>query len=392
MTTHAIDVSKGACISTVSNQWATRAEDEKFLSLGALRDQVADWKDRSGTKDFAPRSVRLITDKEDPKSLQCAIGDGPVTNLTPYAFERLAQVAGAPSRYLRGLPAPLVAANLRYGLLTAEQDDQSAYLMEASSLEPDATTLRGITSTKYGRIHDVDVVDEVMKLAGQGTGDTRWKVPGTIDWNAAGVGYNPEVDITKENTTLYASDRDIFLFLVDDMNPIEVGKLDSGEPDLMFRGFYAWNSEVGCRSFGLATMYLRGVCQNRNLWGVEGFNEVTFRHTAGAPNRFMAEAAPALQSFAEGDSKLVIAGVTAAKAAIVSGNTDERVDFLQGFGFSRKQAMALIGISEAEEGHPPVSIWDHAQAVSALARRQTLNENRMALEVTAGRMLDKVTA
>lgn len=351
--THAIDVSKGACISTVSNQWATRADDEKFTSLGELRAQVADWQERSSTKAFAPRSVRLITDKDDTKALRCAIGDGPETNLTPYGFDRLAQVAGSPASYLRKLPAALAAANLRYGLLTADQDDQSAYLMDdngEAGIAGIPATLRGITSTKYGRINDVDVVDEVMKLAGQGTGDTRWKVPGTIDWAAAGVAYNPEVDITKQNTTLYASDRDIFLFLVDDMNPIEVGKLDNGDPDLMFRGFYAWNSEVGCRSFGLATMYLRGVCQNRNLWGVEGFNEVTFRHTAGAPNRFMQEAAPALQSFAEGDSKLVIAGVTAAKTAIVSKNTDERVDFLQGFGFSRKQAMALIGIGEAEEG------------------------------------------
>lgn len=387
MTAHAIDVSKGACISTVSNQWATRGEDEKFTSLGALRDQVASWKDASFTKDFAPRSVSLITDKDDTKALRCRIGDGPETNLTPYAFDRLAQVASSPASYLRKLPAALAAANLRYGLLTADQDDQSAYLMDDGD-----TSLRGITSTKYGRIHDVDVVDEVMKLAGQGTGDTRWKVPGTIDWAGAGISYNPAVDITTQNTTLYASDRDIFLFLVDDMNPIEVGKLDNGDPDLMFRGFYAWNSEVGCRSFGLATMYLRGVCQNRNLWGVEGFNEVTFRHTAGAPNRFMAEAAPALQSFAEGDSSLVIAGVNAAKSAIVSKDTDERVDFLQGFGFSRKQAMALIGIGETEEGHAPTSVWDHAQAVTALARRQTLNENRMALEVTAGKMLDKVTA
>ena len=116
--THAIDVSKGACISTVSNQWATRANDEKFTSLGALRDQVASWKDASYAKDFAPRSVRLITDKDDTKALQCAIGDGPTTNLTPYAFDRLSQVAGCPSGYLRKLPAALAAANLRYGLLT----------------------------------------------------------------------------------------------------------------------------------------------------------------------------------------------------------------------------------------------------------------------------------
>jgi len=31
----------------------------------------------------------------------------------------------------------------------------------------------------------------------------------------------------------------VFLFLCDDLNPIEAGRLPSGEPDLYFRGFCA---------------------------------------------------------------------------------------------------------------------------------------------------------
>jgi len=57
--------------------------------------------------------------------------------------------------------------------------------------------------------------------------------------------YNPLVDITRDTTTLYASDRDVFLFLVDDAYPIGAGRLPNGDPDPFFRGFYAWNSEVG---------------------------------------------------------------------------------------------------------------------------------------------------
>src|SRR5215204_6120785 len=62
--------------------------------------------------------------------------------------------------------------------------------------------------------------------------------------------YNPRVDITAETTTLYASDRDVFAFLVDDLNPIEAGRLPDGSPDLYFRGFYAWNSEVAAAGSG----------------------------------------------------------------------------------------------------------------------------------------------
>src|SRR6478609_949065 len=86
----------------------------------------------------------------------------------------------------------------------------------------------------------------------------------------------------------------IVLFLVDDTNPIEAGRLPDGSPDLYFRGFYCWNSEVGSKTLGIASFYLRAVCQNPNLWGVEDFEEITIRHSKYAASRFAHEAAPAL--------------------------------------------------------------------------------------------------
>ena len=82
-------------------------------------------------------------------------------------------------------------------------------------------------------------------------GATRWRNRRLGAWST-GI-YNPLVDVTKDTTTLYASDRDVFLFLVDDMNPIEAGTLPDGSPDLFFRGFYCWNSEVGAKTLGIAS-------------------------------------------------------------------------------------------------------------------------------------------
>src|SRR3984957_10435634 len=130
--------------------------------------------------------------------------------------------------------------------------------------------------------------------------------------------YNPNVEVTNETTTLYASDRDVFLFLVDDTNPIEAGCLADGSPDLYFRGFYAWNSEVGSKTLGIASFYLRAVCQNRNLWGTENFEEITIRHSKFAANRFAHEAEPALTSFANSSPKAFLAGISAARERIVA--------------------------------------------------------------------------
>jgi hypothetical protein len=396
---HKIDVTKGQLVSTVSQQWAMRPADERFTSLSSLRAQVAQWAEESNTAEIAPG--KIVVDPTTDGGLRLMTPEGAL-DLNHFSFGQIANIAKAPANYLRTLPPALAALNVNYGLKAAEQKPASLYLRT-----PTITTdlggapvgsvaeklLRGVTSTKYGRILDRDVVDAVMKVAGDGTGDTRWKVPGTIQWGGAhGITYNPNVDITAENTTLYASDRDVFLFLVDDMHPIEVGKLADGSPDLMFRGFYVWNSEVGHRSFGVATMYLRGVCQNRNLWGVEGFSELTFKHTSDAPDRFVEFAAPALETYAEGSTAKLVEGVRAAKAAVVSKTDEERIEFLRKFGFSEKQAKTLIATGEAEEGEKPVTVWDHAQAISAQARKAEFQDKRLHLELVAGKVLNKVQA
>jgi hypothetical protein len=384
---HKIDISKGENISTVSQQWASRPDDQKFLDLQSLHDQTAEWAHRSDGYDVDVAKFEAF--EQDGTLL---IGNPQIdTVMSPshYGFSDLARVAGAPANYLRSLSPGLAAKCLNEGFSDPENKDKAVQLYRGETMAPDGGDLmRCITSTKYGRILDSDVVAEVMKMAGNGTGDTNWKVPGVMNWS--NMTYNPNVDITKDNTTLYASDRDIFLFLVDDMNPIEVGKLPGGEPDLMFRGFYVWNSEVGNRTFGVATMYLRGVCMNRNLWGVEGFSETTFRHTAGAPARFIEEVAPALLSYSSGASAKLIEGVNAAKAAKVATDTEERLAFLQKLGFSKRQAVDIITTGIVEEQSPPDSIWDMAQAITATARKATHQDARILLEAKAGKLLDTI--
>lgn len=385
--THKIDHTKGQCIGTVSAQWASRPDDQKFTSLSALHEQVATWADESEAVNVLPADITCNYDADDHDALRIEVAGAEVIP-THWSFDTVCRAAGAPPNYMRSLPAPLAAVNLNYGLKTADPKEVSAYIRQNGS-----TTLRGITSTRYGRILDRDVVEAVRKIAGNGTGDTRWKVPGCIDWSSEfGVAYNPNVNITKQNTTLYASDRDVFLFLVDDRNPIEVGKLDDGSPDLMFRGFYVWNSEVGSKTFGFASMYLRGVCQNRNLWGVEGFSELTFKHTASAPDRFIEQAIPALELFSEAGTTKLIAGVNAAKATIVAKSDDDRIEFLGRYGFSERAAKRIVNTVEIEEGHLPSSVWDFAQGVTAVARTEEYQEARIAMEQIAGRMLDKVAA
>jgi len=226
-----------------------------------------------------------------------------------------------------------------------------------------------------------------MTIAGNGTGDTRWKVPGMLDWST--MTHNPHVDVTKETTTLYASDRDVFLFLVDDTNPIEAGRLPDGSPDLYFRGFYCWNSEVGSKTLGIASFYLRAVCMNRNLWGVENFEEITIRHSKFAAQRFAHEAAPALTRFANSSPAPFVAGIKAAQQRIVARTDEDRESFLRKNGFSKSETSKVIETVLGEENRKPESVFDFVQGITAIARGKTHQDARLELEGKAKRLMER---
>ncbi|MFN4205028.1 MAG: DUF932 domain-containing protein [Agrobacterium albertimagni] len=378
-----VDVSRGERIGRVSSEWFSRPDDERYLSLSELHASVKGRAERSRTRTVESAAIRVEAHRDDPENLALILpeADAPVAP-THWSFGQLASLVSAPAAYLRQLPAPLAGINLQYGL-TSHRAEQ----IKTLETEDGRTELRAVTGPDYGRIYDHELVAAVQKIAGNGTGDTRWKVPGTLDWSS-GV-YNPMVDITKDTTTLYASDRDVFLFLVDDMNPIEAGKLPDGSPDLYFRGFYCWNSEVGAKTLGIASFYLRAVCQNRNLWGVEDFQEISIRHSKYAANRFAHEAAPALTRFADSSPRPFIEGIRAARERIVARSDDDRTDFLRKRGFSKAETTKIVETVLAEEGRPPESVFDFVQGITAVARSKPQQDARLDMEGKAKKLLER---
>jgi hypothetical protein len=377
-----VDVSRGQRVSRVSSEWFSRPADERFLSLSELFATVRSRAERGHTRTVASAAIKVDACRDNPDRLALIL-PGSETPVVPthWSFGQLAALVGAPAAYLRQLPAPLAGMNLQYGL-TAHRAEQ------VKTLEADngRVELRAVTGPDYGRIYDHELVEAVQQIAGDGASDTRWKVPGVLDWST-GV-YNPRVHVTRDTTTLYASDRDVFLFLVDDLNPIEAGRLPDGSPDIFFRGFYCWNSEVGAKTLGMASFYLRAVCQNRNLWGVEDFQEITIRHSKYAASRFATEARPALTRFANSSPAPFVNSIKAARAQIVARTDEDRAEFLRKRGFSKSETAKIIETVLAEEGRKPESAFDFVQGITALARRKTHQDARLDLEAQAKKLLD----
>ncbi len=231
-----VDVGRGQRIGRVSSEWFFRPDDERFLSLSELFDSVNSRSERSRTRTVESAAVRVEASRDNAVRLSLILpGAAEPVSPTHWSFGQLTGLVGAPAAYLRQLPAALAGINLQYGLASHRTEQIKTLETDAGRVE-----LRAVTGPDYGRIFDHELVAAVQRIAGAGTGDTRWKVPGVLDWSS-GI-YNPRAGVTKDTTTLYASDRDVFLFLVDDLNPIEAGRLPDGSPDLFFRGFYFWNS------------------------------------------------------------------------------------------------------------------------------------------------------
>ncbi len=377
-----VDISRGERIGRVSSEWFSRPDDERFLSLTDLYDTVRSRADRAHARTIESAAIRVEATRDNVERLELLVpGQRQAIAPTHWSYGQLCSLVGAPATYMRQLPAPLAAINLQHGLL-----NHRAELVKTLEMDDGRLELRAVTGPEYGRIWDHELVSAVMKIAGNGTGDTMWKVPGVLDWET--MTHNPFVDITKDTTTLYASDRDVFLFLVDDTHPIEAGRLPNGEPDLYFRGFYAWNSEVGSKTLGIASFYLRAVCANRNLWGTENFEEITIRHSKFAAQRFAHEAAPALTSFANSSAAPFIAGIKAARERIIARKDEDREAFLRRRGFSKGETGKVIEMVLSEEGRPPESIFDFVQGITALARTKTNQDTRLELEGKAKKLLE----
>lgn len=378
-----VDISRGRNIGRVSSEWYSRPDDEKFLSLDDLYDNVRRRADRARTRIVESRDVRVEASMDNAERLSLIVpGEAEPIAPTNWSFGQLSSLVGAPASYLRNLPAALAGINLQHGLLSHRGEQVKLLKTHEGRSE-----LRAVTGPDYGRIWDYELVAAVMKIAGNGVSDTRWKVPGVLDWRS--MRYNPYVDVTRETTTLYASDRDVFLFLVDDTHPIEAGKLPNGEPDLFFRGFYCWNSEVGSKTLGIATFYLRAVCMNRNLWGVENFEEIRVRHSKFAANRFAHEAAPALETFADSSALSFIEGIKTARGRIVARSDEDRDSFLRKNGFSKTDTAKIIQSVIAEEGHPPASLFDFVQGITAHARTKSNQDTRLEIEGKARKLFAK---
>lgn len=358
-------------ITHASRQWASRPADERFLSLHELGAKVGYQRDRSAEKIVSSRKIEVRPDPNDQvKGIQVVGPSGGMADATHWSFGQLAQLAGAPAGYLRKLPAPITADAMNYGLRFDRDVEDVGLLLTRSET---SVELRAATGPRYGRIWNSDIVGALINKFGDGrTGDFR--VPGE---------FGKQVEITRNNTTIYGSDRDMFVFLADEEHRVEMKNRRDGQSGSLARGFFVWNSEVGSQSIGAAFFLFDYVCCNRIVWGAEGFSEIRLRHTTSAPDRWLEEITPVLTSYANAAAGPVEQVIAQAQAK----RFDDDLDAFLKARFSGTQATAIKAAHEREENRPIETLWDVVTGVTAYAKTIEHQDDRVAIERVAGKVL-----
>lgn len=352
-----------------SREWSNRPSDERFLSLHALHNHCLTQKDASAARNIQTKEIHADV-ADDQLVLRSERG---IVAPTHWAFGQLSRLAGAPPSYLRTLHPSLVADCLNYGLQIAKPVEEVKVLVtrpQGSS----PVVMRALTGTGYGRVWNSAISGSLVSRFGNGL-DGEFTVPGVFG--------KALTEITKDNTTLFAGDRDMFVFLSDEKNKITVPNRRDGKSGELSRGFFVWNSEVGSTSFGFATFLFDYVCANRIVWGAEGYREMRVRHTERAPSRWLDEVVPAIEDYSRSETKTLQDTIASAQRTRIS-DVDA---FLKTRKFSMQDVAAVKAAHLEDEGRPMETAWDVVTGITARARSIGYQADRVSMEREAGKIL-----
>lgn len=379
-----------------SRQWSTRPADERFWNLEEMHAACRSYRDSARTATVRTNQLRCEVGGEDGGEVVLQGPAGQPAKLTHWSFGQLANRVGAPADYLRSLPAELAARNLTHGLQRSGDDSEAKALFHANG----SLICRCLTSDKYTRIFNHEVVERLLPLTGQG-----WRVPPARPAmeNQPGARKATKEDLlegeegfglsVKEGDMiapagLYASDHDMFAFMVNEGRRIEDGS-DGG----LSRGFFITNSEVGAASLKVTTFLYRHVCGNHIVWGAKGVSEIRIVHRGAADRKFSRQMAVELRKYSDASANDDELRIEAAKRFTIGATKDEVLDSL----FAKKilprksleQAYDFAVEQEQETAAgSPKTVWGITQGITRLSQEERFADRRAEIDRAAGKVLE----
>ena len=352
-------------------QWANRPKDERFPNLQSMHQACLGYRQSSRTAKFDLRQCDI---ENDAHEVMLKGPTGAQARLTHFSFGQLCSTVGAPANYLRTLPTEMAASNLRHGLSQIADERPSSMLVHKNG----SMLARCITSQIYHRIWNSDIIERLIPLQAKG-----WKNPPARNINFEGE------DIG-EHHGLYASDHDMFVFMINDQN-----RVDDGSEGGLGRGFFVSNSEVGQAAFKIKMFYYRFVCGNHIVWGASNVREIRVIHKGQPAQDWNRTLSLELRKYADQRTEKDAERIHVAKNYKLGNTKSEVVDTL----FARRSLQiarrdldaaydyAITDCDVNDSSSDPRSVWGMVQGITTLSQRRPFADERMKLDAAAGRIL-----
>ncbi len=347
-----------------TNQWSSRPEDERFNSLADLHAAVTHHRDVAVEATDVQLGDLTVRNLDGTPKL---IGStGSPASFTHHSFGQVCRRIGAPAAYLRTLPAQLVCANMNTGLskLSPRDNNEGDNLLFAQN---GSLVLRAALSPSYTRIWNTDITSRIIKLTEQAP-----------EWAPAPAAFDG-------SRGLYASDKDMFAFMVDNDRRIFESLPGGG----LGRGFFVSNSEVGDASFRITTFYYEYICGNHRVWGASGVSDLRIPHIGKADERAFAKLTVELRKYADSSVVEDEQKVESMRTYSLGNTKDEVLDAVFNLGVTKKAAAIAYDLAEQREDWygSPRSVWGFTGGLTEVARDLPNADERVAVERQAGKIM-----
>ena len=378
-----------------SDQWATRPNDERFWSLSDMHAATLAHRNAS-TEVLRPMKDCNLTATD--RGVAMEFMDGGAAEVSHYAFTQVCRQLGAPASYLRQLPSRLAVDCLNTNAGRLENPDKERNLLLDTS-DPSRYRVRATTSDRYVRVWNHELVEALQGLESEG-----WVVPparptgledaGTtriatvndcIDFGTASpLTVKPGDEIAPAG--LYASDHDMFAFLINPEIEIDNGLSPAG----MRRGTMLRQSEVGACSIWKLDFLFDTVCGNHIVWDAREVSETRVRHMGSSVEDNWVAMVRNITEEAQMSAQEQEADIKRAQEIILGSGRDEIMSLLFKHRWATKRlaGSAFDAAEEHSELHgDPHSLWGMVSGMTRLSQKSKYADERASLDRAAGKML-----
>jgi hypothetical protein len=373
-------------LMTASNQWASRPDDERYWDLNSLYlASLAQHQNRQRIE-APPERLRFHATTDRGLLLDIPGHDNQV--FTDWSFRQISSKLGAPAEYLQSLPAEKAADLLNFHLSV---EDNRRHFAKECVAHVSLGRVECLVSNKYGYIPNHKIIEGLQGLESRG-----WVVPPArpngktaanrlrrvtkedlARWKKAAIGWGLGEGDPIAPSGLYLGDRNMFCFMVKGGGEIEVG---TGQ--VLQRGAFFRNTEVGDGSCEIVMFAYDHVCSNHIVWDVKDIKEISIRHLGKqAETRAIEAVAQDLDLWIQNGTREMVRTIEMAKTVELGKNALEVTESIfknRRVKIPHKDLIAAYHLAASRDGDRvnPRSVWGMVTGVTRLSQEVYGNADR----------------